>query len=93
MLGRKHYFAAQSLLQSTTMERTLPDVLVLPANDVPPTLSAWLHERGANALLVSVEQMDDGRLVLQSLPDVDPTLVARIRKMLAEHADVLRRLA
>ena len=75
------------------MNRTLPEVLILPAEDVPPALSAWLQERSANALLVSVEQMVDGQLVLQSLPDVDPTLVARIRKMLAEHADVLRRLA
>lgn len=74
------------------MEQTLPEVLVLPADDIPPALSTWLGERGATALLVSIELMSDGALVLQTLPDVDPTLVARIRKILAEHADVLRRL-
>ncbi len=93
LLARNYHLAAQCLLERTTMEPRLPDVLVLPADDVPPALRAWLQNRGDNAMLVSVEQLGDGQLVLQALPDVDPTLVARIRKMLAEHADVLRRLA
>lgn len=75
------------------MEQTIPEVLVIPADSLPSDLRVWLSQGESPALLISVEQMADGALVLQALPDVDPTLVARIRKILAEHADVLRRLA
>ncbi len=74
------------------MEKDLTEVLTLPADAVPPLLVDWLNVFGASAMLVSLERLDDGRVVLQTLPDVDPTLVARIRKILAQHADVLRRL-
>lgn len=73
-------------------EQVMPEVLTLPAANVP-ALDHWLDAANVQAILVSVERLPDGRIVLQALPDVDPTLVARIRKTLAEHADVLRRLA
>ena len=66
--------------------------LTLPPDAVPPMLDNWLEAAGTPALLVSIERLADGRLVLQGLPDVEPTLVAQIRKVLAQHADVLRRL-
>lgn len=74
------------------MEQPATHLLTLPAEAVPPELAAWFDETNTPALLVSAERLPDGRVVLQALPDVDPTLVARIRKILAEHADVLRRL-
>lgn len=64
-------------------------VLTLPPGALPPDLDALL---GDGALLLSLERLDDGRVVAQTLPDVDPALVARVRKILAQHADVLRRL-
>ncbi|HEX6291343.1 MAG TPA: hypothetical protein VFZ66_19320 [Herpetosiphonaceae bacterium] len=67
-------------------------MLTLPADAVPPALDEWLSAHESVALLVSLERLPDGRLVLQALPDVDPTLVAQIRRVLAQHADVLRRL-
>ena len=67
-------------------------ILTLRADAVPPALAKWLAELGDTALLVSIERLPDGRLVLQSIPDVDPRLVAQIRKIMAQHADVLRRL-
>lgn len=57
-----------------------------------PELEALLDATGARALLLSVERLADGRLVIQALPDVDPAIVARIRRLLGQHADVLRRL-
>lgn len=75
------------------MEQLPTHLLTLPAEAVPPELAAWFEQADTPALLVSAERLADGRVVLQALPDVDPTLVARIRKVLAEHADVLRRLA
>jgi hypothetical protein len=74
------------------MERSLTDMLRLPADAIPPPLHEWLAAHESGALLVSLERLPDGTLVLQSLPDVDPALVAQIRKVLAQHADVLRRL-
>ena len=64
--------------------------LTLDAEAVPPELAAWLDQQ--SALLASLERLPDGRVVLQALPDIDPAFVARIRKILAQHADVLRRL-
>jgi len=73
------------------IETAAPEAAVLPPG-AAPELEALLDAAGARALLLSVERLDDGRLVLQALPDVDPAIVARIRRMLAQHADVLRRL-
>lgn len=74
------------------MEQQSLNVLTLQAADVPPALADLLAASGDGALVASVERLPDGRVVVQALPDVDPTLVARIRKILAQHADVLRRL-
>lgn len=67
-------------------------LLTLAANDVPPVLNDWLGAQSTDAVLVSIERLPDGRLVLQALPDVDPRLVAQVRRVMAQHADVLRRL-
>ncbi len=80
------------MLRFLSMSQTTPDVFVLLPTDTPPALADWLASLGDGAVLVSLERLADGHVVLQALPDVDPTLVARIRKILAQHADVLRRL-
>lgn len=67
-------------------------LLTLSADDVPTPLAEWLAAFDSSALLVSLERLPDGRLVLQALPDVDPRLVAQVRRTMAQHADVLRRL-
>jgi hypothetical protein len=67
-------------------------MLTLSADTIPGALDEWLSIHETSALLVSLERLPDGRLVLQALPGVDPTLVAQIRKVLAQHTDVLRRL-
>jgi hypothetical protein len=68
-------------------------LITLSPGDVPGALHSWLAEMGASALLVSLELLDDGRLVIQGLPEVDPRLVARVRRAMAQHEDVLRRLS
>ena len=67
-------------------------LLTLPADAVPPVLADWLGAQSTDAVLVSIERLPDGRLVLQALPHVDPRLVAQVRRVMAQHADVLRRL-
>ena len=67
-------------------------LLSLPAESVPDELRAWLASFGDRAMLGSVELLEDGSLVIQVLPDVDPRLVARVRRTIAQHDDVLRRL-
>ena len=67
-------------------------LLSLPAESVPDELGAWLASFGDRAVLASLELLEDGRLVIQLLPDVDPRLVARVRRTIAQHDDVLRRL-
>lgn len=74
------------------MEHEPSEMLTLAAEAVPPELAAWIDALEQPALLVSIERLSDGRLVLQTVPGVDPAFVARLRKILAQHADVLRRL-
>jgi hypothetical protein len=71
----------------------MDEEFVLAADDVPATFREWLAAAGSSAVLVSVEMLEDGRVVMQALPEVDPRLVARVRRTMAQHEDVLRRLA
>jgi hypothetical protein len=75
------------------MAEELESLLTLRQADVPDALRTWLEAMGASVLLVSLELLDDGRLVIQGVPDVDPSLVARVRRTMAQHEDVLRRLS
>lgn len=68
-------------------------LITLASDAVPDALSDWLREVGNQALLVSLELLEDGSLVIQSLPEVDPSLVARVSRTMAQHEDVLRRLS
>ncbi len=67
-------------------------LLTLPADAVPEQLCDWFAALGQTALVASLELLPDGRLVVQTLPGIDPRFVARVRQILAQHADVLRRL-
>ena len=74
------------------MNEPISAVHVVDPAELPDGLREWLAANASGPLLISLEPLPDGRLVLQALPDVDPALVARIRKILAQYADVLRRL-
>ena len=67
-------------------------LLVLQAGVVPDVLRSWLESLGRTATLASLELLADGQLVIQVLPDVDPLLIARVRRTIAQYEDVLRRL-
>lgn len=68
-------------------------LLVLSADEIPDRLRNLLGGNASRALLASLELTDDGRVVVQLLPEVDPLLVARVRKIFAQYEDVLRRLS
>ena len=74
------------------MTEEVETLLSLPAESLPHELRDWLLQLPDHAVLASLELLPDGRLVIQALPDVDPRLVARIRRLMAQHEDVLRRL-
>jgi hypothetical protein len=74
------------------MQHEPSEIFTLAADTAPPELTAWIDGQEQPALLVSVERLTDGRVVFQTMPGVDPAFVARLRKILAQHADVLRRL-
>ena len=73
-------------------DNNVDTLLALPAEVVPEELRSWLTSIAKDALLASLELLPDGRLVIQVLPDVDPRLVASVRRIMAQHEDVLRRL-
>ena len=74
------------------MTEEVETLLSLPAESLPHELRGWLLQLPDHAVLASLELLPDGHLVIQALPDVDPRLVARIRRLMAQHEDVLRRL-
>jgi len=67
-------------------------LITLPADAVPEALRSWLAQANRGALLVSLELLPDGRVMAEGLPDVDPSLVVRVRRTMAQYEDVLRRL-
>ncbi|WP_025746057.1 hypothetical protein [Kallotenue papyrolyticum] len=68
-------------------------LVILPPDALPEVLREWLERFEQPALLVAIERLPDGRVALQTLPEVDPALVARLRKLMGQYADVLRRLS
>ncbi len=66
--------------------------LTLHPDRVPAELLAWLRETEQTTLLVAIELDADGYVSLQALPDVDPQLVPRVRKTMAQYEETLRRL-
>ncbi|MBA3469655.1 MAG: hypothetical protein H0T53_08420 [Herpetosiphonaceae bacterium] len=66
--------------------------LTLHPARVPAELLAWLRETEQTTLLVAIELDADGYVSLQALPDVDPQLVPRVRKTMAQYEETLRRL-
>ncbi len=75
------------------MTEELDSILTLPAESVPELLRDWLRSVTDGATLASLELLSDGRVVVQVVPGVDPRLVARVRRTIAQHEDVLRRLS
>lgn len=71
----------------------MEEEFILAPADVPAALREWLQSAGDIAILASLELLPDGSVVMRALPEVDPRLVARVRRTMAQHEDVLRRLA
>ncbi|GAC1360313.1 MAG: hypothetical protein NVS4B8_02000 [Herpetosiphon sp.] len=74
------------------MAESSSSIITFPAETLPAALVTWIEAQTRGPLLVSFDRLPNGAWVLQSLPEIDPTMVARVRRILAEHADVLRRL-
>jgi hypothetical protein len=66
--------------------------LTLNPDRIPAELLAWLRETEQPTLLVAIEIDAEGYVSLQALPDVDPQLVPRVRKTMAQYEETLRRL-
>ncbi len=74
------------------MDESSTPIHAFTADELGAALVAWLRSQTSGPLLVSLEETADGAWVAQALPEVDPLVVARVRRTLAQHADVLRRL-
>jgi hypothetical protein len=75
------------------MQEDVPTLLTLPIDAVPPLLRDFLAQLQTPAVIGALELLADGQVVVQVLPEVDPTLVARVRRILSQYDDVLRRLS
>lgn len=75
------------------MEDETSSIVVVEVEAVPAAVREWLQQLGQEAILASLEVLADGRLALQTIPGVDPRLVARVRRTIGQYEDVLRRLS
>jgi len=67
-------------------------LLTLEATEAPERLRTWLGARSGGVALVSLELLEDGRLIVETVAGLDPQFVARLQRTLAQYEDVLRRL-
>jgi hypothetical protein len=67
------------------------DELLLDEAELPERLRAWLAA-GPVALALTVERLDDGRLLLRPVPEADPTLFAYLRVSIAKYHEALMNL-
>jgi hypothetical protein len=65
----------------------------LPAAAVPAGLAELIRASETQAALLAVALDEDGQLVLQHLPGVDPLAIPRVLKNMVQYEEVLRRLA
>lgn len=68
------------------------DELLLHDDELPERLRDWLAGAPAAAFALALERLDDGRVLLRPLPDVDPVLLARIRVTMARYREALMNL-
>lgn len=71
------------------------DDLLLPEDELPEALRAWLaqnHARAA-ALVLIAERMPDGVVLFRALPHVAPELLARVRVTISKYHEALMNLS
>jgi hypothetical protein len=70
------------------------DDLLLPEDELPEALRAWLAQRKdqPSALVLVADYMPDGKVLLRSLPDVAPELIARVRVTISKYHEALTNL-
>jgi|GEM_PF-1582636 hypothetical protein len=66
--------------------------LIIPSEEVPEIVRAWLKERGTTAVLAAIEEMPDGNLLVRDIPDIDPAFVMRVRETFAKYRESLMNL-
>lgn len=68
--------------------------LIVSADDLGPHLRTWLQpdDGQSGTLLVAIEHLDDQRVLLRHLPDIDPLLLAHIKVTMAQYHEALMNL-
>lgn len=64
--------------------------LELSTAELPAAMRAWLEMQPA--VIVSIEQVAEGRAIVRPLPDIAPDLLARIRVTMAQYREALMNL-
>ena len=58
--------------------------------ELPEALQIWLEGQGA--VLVAIQRRDTNIVELECLPDIDPSLIARVRVTMAKYREALMNL-
>jgi hypothetical protein len=67
--------------------------LLLSEDELSPALREWLAQAPTAAFVVALERLPDGRVLLRSLPEVDPLLLAHVRVTMAKYHEALMNLS
>lgn len=66
--------------------------LLLREEELGPVLRDWLATAPEQAFSLAVERLEDGRILLRPLSELDPALLARIRVTIAKYHEALMNL-
>ncbi|KAB8141334.1 hypothetical protein F8S13_19760 [Chloroflexia bacterium SDU3-3] len=67
------------------------DDIVLPMAELPEVMRTWLAEQPA--VVISIEQLDEGRVRIRALPGVAPEVIARAQVTMATYREALMNLS
>lgn len=70
----------------------MKDEIILSEDELSPRMRAWLAQARTDAFVVSCERLQDGRLRLRPLRDVDPLLLAHVRTTIGNYHEALMNL-
>jgi hypothetical protein len=62
----------------------------LSTADLPAVIQDWLDSQPA--VVISIERLDEGRVLVRPLPEVEPQLVARAQVTLSKYYEALMNL-
>jgi hypothetical protein len=67
--------------------------LLLAEHELGEQLRAWLDEQPSQAFVLSLERQANGQVLLRSIPEINPDVLAQLRVTIAKYHETLMNLS